>query len=200
MARDRGGVVVVQRPAPTLADRLLVPAILKGLAITLRHLYRSLFFEAGFDIENQGAITQEYPEVPTRTAEHYRGAPVLVKNTEGQVKCVSCQLCEFICPPRAISIQPDALTDEIRDQYTNDEKYPREFTIDMLRCIYCGFCEEVCPEQAIFLSQEYSLSASRREELIFDKEKLLQLGGVRLDMIQKWEKKAAGRDAEGRSQ
>lgn len=199
MSRGRGGVVVVKRPEATLMDRLYIPAILKGLAITVRHLLRTMFYEATFKIENKGAITQQYPEVPTRTAENYRGAPVLVKNPEGQVKCVSCQLCEFICPPRAISIQPAAITPEVAPQYTNPEKYPREFTIDMLRCIYCGYCEEVCPEQAIFLSQEYSLSAARREELIFDKEKLLALGGVRLDPIKKWETKAAGRGEDGRS-
>jgi NADH-quinone oxidoreductase subunit I len=199
MARGKGGVVVVQRPTPTLMDRLFIPAILKGLVITLGHLYRTMFFESRFDLDSDGAITQQYPEVPTRTAENYRGAPVLVKNPEGKVKCVSCQLCEFICPPRAISIHPAEQTDEVRGQYTNDEKYPEQFSIDMLRCIYCGFCEEVCPEQAIFLSQEYSLVATRREELIFDKERLLEMGGVRLDMIQKWENKAAGRDQEGRS-
>ncbi len=199
MSNGKGGVKVVVRPEVTLVDRLFIPAILKGLLITVRHLLRTMFYESTFEIENKGAITQQYPEVPTRTAENYRGAPVLVKNTQGQVKCVSCQLCEFICPPRAISIQPDQITPEVADQYTNPEKYPREFTIDMLRCIYCGYCEEVCPEQAIFLSQEYSLSASRREELIFNKEKLLEMGGVRLDPIRKWQNKAEGRDEHGRS-
>jgi NADH-quinone oxidoreductase subunit I len=199
VARGKGGFVVVKRPVPTLKDRLYLPAILEGLWITLGHLFRVMFFEAKFDLENPGAITQQYPEVPTRTADNYRGAPVLVKNPEGQVKCVSCQLCEFICPPRAISIQPAEQTEAERGQYTNDEKYPKEFTIDMLRCIYCGYCEEVCPEQAIFLSQEYSLSAARREELIFDKERLLEMGGIRLDPIQKWETKASGRGEDGRS-
>jgi len=199
MPRGKGGVVVVQRPTPTFMDRIYLPAIFKGLLITVRHLFRTMFFEARFDLENPGAITQQYPEVPTRTAENYRGAPVLVKDPEGRVKCVSCQLCEFICPPRAISISPDQQTEAELGQYTNTEKFPREFTIDMLRCIYCGYCEEVCPEQAIFLSQEYSLSAARREELIFDKEKLLELGGIRLDPIGKWDVKAANRAGDGRS-
>ena len=199
MGKSKGGVLVLERPVLNFWERTYVIPILKGLLITVRHLWRVMFNEAKFDIEAPGAVTQQYPEVPTRTAENYRGAPVLVKNQEGQVKCVSCQLCEFICPPRAISIQPDKITPDIADQYTNPEKYPREFTIDMLRCIYCGYCEEVCPEQAIFLSQEYSLSASRREELIFDKEQLLELGGVRLDVIKKWENKHDGRDKDGRS-
>lgn len=199
MAQGKGGVIVVQRPKPTFWDRIYLVAIFKGLVITGLHMLRAMFCEAKFDIDAEGAITQQYPEVPTRTSENYRGAPVLVKNQDGKVKCVSCQLCEFICPPRAISITPDKITPAVAAEYTNPEKYPREFTIDMLRCIYCGFCEEVCPEQAIFLSQEYSLSAGTREELIFDKQKLLELGGVRLDVIRKWEHKSEHRDEHGRS-
>lgn len=199
MGKPKGGVLELKRPVPTFLERTYLVPIFKGLWITVRHLWRVMFNEAKFDIEAPGAITQQYPEVPTRTAENYRGAPVLVKDQEGKVKCVSCQLCEFICPPRAISIQPAPITPEVADQYTNPEKYPREFTIDMLRCIYCGYCEEVCPEQAIFLSQEYSLSARTREELIFDKQRLLELGGIRLDAIRKWESKASRRDSSGRS-
>jgi NADH-quinone oxidoreductase subunit I len=206
MAQRRIGVVTVVRPEPTIWERTYLVPILKGLVITFRHMIRSMFYEPAYAEEGPGAIidakgviTQQYPEVPTRTAENYRGVPVLVKNQEGKVKCVSCQLCEFICPPRAISIRPAAITPEVAGQYTNKEKYPQEFTIDMLRCIYCGYCEEVCPEQAIFLSQEYSLSAPTREDLIFDKEKLLELGGVRLDVIRKWEHQADGRNETGRS-
>ncbi len=206
MASGRGGVITVVRPQPTIWERTYLVPILKGLWITLGHFFRSWFYEITYEgqgasaiLTTPGAITQQYPEVPTRTASNYRGAPVLVRNQEGKVKCVSCQLCEFICPPRAIAISPAAITPDVASQYTNKEKYPRDFTIDMLRCIYCGYCEEVCPEQAIFLSQEYSLSAPTREDLIFDKEKLLAMGGIRLDMIRKWEGQAAGRDTTGRS-
>jgi NADH-quinone oxidoreductase subunit I len=67
---------------------------------------------------------------------------------------------------------------------------PAEFEINMLRCIFCGFCQEVCPEEAIFLMKDYSLTGNSRAEMIYNKEKLLNLGGVHQDTIQKWQHKA----------
>jgi NADH-quinone oxidoreductase subunit I len=66
---------------------------------------------------------------------------------------------------------------------------PKEFEINMLRCIFCGFCQEVCPEEAIFLMKDYSLTSTSRQELIYNKEKLLDLGGKHAG-IQKWKHKA----------
>ncbi len=60
----------------------------------------------------------------------------------------------------------------------------------MLRCIFCGYCQEVCPEEAIFLMKDYSLTGSSREEMIYNKEKLLALGGTHQDRIQKWNRAA----------
>ena len=77
------------------------------------------------------------------------------------------------------------------------EKAPKEFEINMLRCIFCGFCQEVCPEEAIFLLKDYSLTGTSRQELIYDKEKLLELGGVHQDQIRKWQKKADEAVAQG---
>ena len=66
---------------------------------------------------------------------------------------------------------------------------PLEFEIDTLRCIFCGFCQEVCPEEAIFLMKDYSLTGTSRAEMIYNKEKLLALGGVHAG-VQKWKQKA----------
>ena len=77
----------------------------------------------------------------------YRGAPTLVRDSDGRVKCVACQLCEFVCPPKAIRITPGPRPEDRLD--ANVEKEPQDFVIDMLRCIYCGYCEEVCPEEAV---------------------------------------------------
>ena len=77
------------------------------------------------------------------------------------------------------------------------EKTPKEFEIDMLRCIFCGFCQEVCPEEAIFLMKDYSLTGLSRQEMIYDKEKLLALGGVHDDQIRKWKHKAEEARAQG---
>jgi len=65
---------------------------------------------------------------------------------------------------------------------------PEKFEINMLRCIFCGLCQEVCPEEAIFLRQDYSLTGLTRGEMVYDKEKLLSLGGVQ-GGIQKWKHK-----------
>jgi NADH-quinone oxidoreductase subunit I len=93
---------------------------------------------------------------------------------------VACFLCQEICPPQAITIVGGEL------QGSNVEKFPQSFDIDMLRCIYCGFCEDVCPEEAIFLTKNFELAGYSREEMIFHKEKLHELGGVRYDPIKKW--------------
>jgi len=111
--------------------------------------------------------------------ENYRGLPALVRDDAGRVKCVACFLCEYVCPPKAIRI-------EAQEIVTGVEKGPRTFDINMLRCIMCGYCEEVCPEQAIFLTKEYTTVGLSREEMIFPKETLLKMGGLRADPIKKW--------------
>ena len=59
----------------------------------------------------------------------------------------------------------------------------------MIRCIYCGLCEEVCPEQAIFLRKDYSITGLTRAEMVHDKEKLYELGGVMSGLVHKWNEK-----------
>jgi NADH-quinone oxidoreductase subunit I len=151
----------------TLAERLYLPEILRGLKLTLSHLFRA-------------KVTMQYPEERWDVPPNFRGAPALVKDQDGREKCVACYLCQEICPPQAITIVAGEL------QGSNVEKYPVAFDIDMLRCIYCGFCEDVCPEEAIFLTKHFELAGYSRDEMIFDKEKLYQLGGVRYDPIKKW--------------
>jgi NADH-quinone oxidoreductase subunit I len=167
--------MIVKRKDLNFFERLYFPGLLNGLKITLRHFFRTM-------------VTMQYPEEKWVVPPGYRGAPYLVRDQEGATKCVSCQLCEFVCPPKAIRITPPGPNGELADR-ENAEKMPEEFEIDMLRCIFCGFCQEVCPEEAIFLMKDYSLTATNREDLIYDKEKLLELGGVHNDPIQKWKQK-----------
>ena len=170
--------IIVRPPKLSLAEKLYLPGILKGLKITLGHAFRSLF--------RKGQVTMQYPEQrwDEKLPEHYRGAPALVKDEQDRERCVACQLCEFICPPRAITITPTELPKESR--WAKVEKVPEEFEIDMIRCIYCGMCQEVCPEQAIFLRKDYLISGYSREEMVHDKEKLYEIGGVREGLVNKW--------------
>ena len=171
----------VTRPKLNWRERVYFPAILSGLVITLNHFKRMLF--------GQTKVTMQYPE-QTRDAEmsdYYRGAPALVRDTDGRVRCVACQLCEFICPPRAIKIVAGEIPG--KDRFAKVEKYPDEFDIDMIRCIYCGMCEEVCPEQAIFLRKDYAITGFTREQMVHHKDKLLEIGGVMHGVVLKWNDK-----------
>ena len=175
--------MIVGRKKLSWWERLYVPALIGGFKVTLRHFFKR-------------KVTMQYPEERWVVPEGYRGAPYLVKDQEDHIKCVSCQLCEFVCPPKAIRIVPPGPDAPPADR-PNAEKMPEEFEINMLRCIFCGFCEEVCPEEAIFLMRDYSLTGTSREELIYDKDKLLALGGTHHDTIQKWKHKAEEAKAQG---
>ena len=169
---------VVERPKLSLAEKLYFPSILKGLKITLGHIIRLM--------RGRTKVTMQYPEEKWDASlpAHYRGAPTLVTDEVGRERCVACQLCEFICPPRAITITPEQIPSE--DKWAKVEKRPREFKIDMIRCIYCGMCEEVCPEQAIYLRKDYAITGTTREEMVHDKKRLYELGGVREGLVNKW--------------
>jgi len=171
-----------RRPELTWPERVYLPAIIGGLRVTLRRFFRR-------------KVTMQYPEARWAPPAGYRGAPCLVRDQEGRAKCVSCQLCEFVCPPRAIKIIPPGPA--LNPAAGNVEKAPREFQINMLRCIFCGFCEEVCPEEAIFLRRDYSLVGASRQEMVHDKERLLALGGVHQDRIRKWRRKAEEAEQQG---
>ncbi len=164
--------LIVKRPALSWAERLYLPAVWGGIRVTLRHFFRK-------------KVTMQYPEERWVVPDGYRGAPYLVRDQDGHTKCVSCQLCEFVCPPRAIRIRPPGPEGRPADR-PNAEKMPEEFEINMLRCIFCGFCQEVCPEEAIFLLKDWSHVGTNRQEMIYNKEKLLALGGTHQDKIRKW--------------
>jgi NADH-quinone oxidoreductase subunit I len=118
-------------------------------------------------------VTLEYPEQRPEIPTGYRGVPTLVKDPHGREKCVSCQLCEFVCPPKAIRITPGRDSGGSRTAPTSRRR-PQAFDIDMLRCIYCGLCQEVCPEEAIFLQNQYSMTGYTRAEMVNHKDETLR--------------------------
>ncbi len=167
---------VVERKPLSLAERTFLPQIVSGLRVTMKNMFKA-------------PVTLEYPDERPDIPPGYRGVPTLVKDPNGREKCVSCQLCEFVCPPKAIRITPAEIPEDAETAHV--EKAPEEFEINMLRCIYCGLCQEVCPEEAIFLQDIFSVTGTSREELVFKKDKLYALGGTLPDSHFKWDKKKA---------
>lgn len=151
------------RPRLGWADRLYLTAAVDGLRVTLRHFFRR-------------KVTVEYPEEPWVAPLGYRGAPYLVRDQEGRIKCVACQLCEFVCPSRAIRVIPPGPDGQQPDRPCA-EKMPAEFRINLLRCIFCGLCQEVCPEEAIFLQKDHIFVVGAKSELVFSLDQLLARGG-----------------------
>jgi len=146
--------IVVQSRKMTWSERLYLPTVIKGLFITLSHMFKKRF-------------TVQYPEVQKLLPPGYRGAHRLNKDKQGRVKCVACEMCAVACPADCITIEG------MESGWQDREKIPHTFQIDMLRCIFCGMCVEACPEDAIDMTDDIELVATTREEMIWDRERLL---------------------------
>jgi len=154
-------VIIIREPELGPTDRLYLPQILDGLRTTLRHL---------FSARRRRALVVEYPEKKVALRiENYRGLHRLNRDPQGRVACVACFMCSTACPAHCIHIEA------AESPWPDREKYPARFDIDELRCIYCGMCEEACPVDAIELTPVYDAVGLTREEMILDREKLLQI-------------------------
>jgi NADH-quinone oxidoreductase subunit I len=146
----------VTEPRMNLLERLYFPAIAAGLQTTLTHMFRP-------------KVTVQFPEQRPKIPPNYRGVHRLNRDEQGRVKCVACYMCSTACPAHCIDIVAAP------SPWPDREKYPELFVIDELRCIYCGMCEEACPCDAIELTTLFDLTGLSREEMMFDKEKLLSV-------------------------
>jgi NADH-quinone oxidoreductase subunit I len=162
MKSDDPNIKWIEEPKLGLAGRMYLPLLAQGLTTTFKHLSKSL----GGDV-----VTVSYPDEEPQIGNPliYRGVHRLNKDGEGRVKCVACFLCATACPAHCIDIIAE------QSPWPDREKYPQSFSIDELRCIYCGMCEEACPVDAIELTSLYNLTGRSRDEMIFDKEKLLSV-------------------------
>lgn len=163
MKMDDPSIKTVTPPTLTRWEKTYLPQILGGLAVTGRHIVAAAL--------GKGATTVQYPEEQHIPTPNYRGVHRLNKDEQGRVKCVACMLCATACPAHCIDIVGATAPESWPDR----EKYCESFVIDELRCIYCGMCEEACPVNAIELTGLYDLTGLSREQMIFDKTKLLSV-------------------------
>ncbi|GGX57539.1 NADH-quinone oxidoreductase subunit I [Litorimonas cladophorae] len=113
-------------------------------------------------------VTINYPFEKGPISPRFRGEHALRRYPSGEERCIACKLCEAICPAQAIVIESEPRTDGSRRTTRYD--------IDMVKCIYCGLCQEACPVDAIVEGPNYEFATETREELYYDKEKLLSNG------------------------
>ncbi len=133
----------------------LLSELAKGMALTLRYFFKP-------------KVTLNYPHEKGPLSPRFRGEHALRRYPNGEERCIACKLCEAICPAQAITIEAEPRADGSRRTTRYD--------IDMTKCIYCGFCEEACPVDAIDEGPNFEFSTETREELFYNKEKLLANG------------------------
>jgi len=149
----------VERKPMTLLERLYLPAVFKGMGITLSHFFKK-------------NPTIKYPEQTRKFSAVFRGLHILNRDEEGRERCTACGLCAVACPAEAITMEAaERQTGE--EHLYREEKYAAKYEINMLRCIFCGLCEEACPKDAIYLTQTFAPSNYARKGFIYGKEDLL---------------------------
>lgn len=149
-------------------ERIYLPAILNGLRITIRHLFRK-------------KVTIQYPEKKRPFSPIWRGLHVLKRDDVGAERCTACGLCAVACPAEAITMEAGERKPGEENLY-REEKYATKYEIDMLRCIFCGFCEEACPKEAVFLTARTVPASYKREEFVYGKDKLVEPVDQRIDI------------------
>jgi len=159
ISTTRGDDVNPYKDGPTSIDKAVhlffFTEIIRGMWIVLENFFRPPY-------------TIMYPFEKGPLSPRFRGEHALRRYPSGEERCIACKLCEAICPAQAITIESEARMDGSRKTTRYD--------IDMTKCIYCGFCQEACPVDAIVETQNQEFSTETREELLYNKEKLLANG------------------------
>lgn len=159
---------VVVKKEMTFLESIYLPAIMSGLMITLKHLFKK-------------KVTIRYPEKKREIAPVFRGQHVLKRDEQGRENCTACGLCAVACPAEAITMTATERKKGEEHLY-REEKYASVYEINMLRCIFCGLCEEACPKEAIFLTDRIVPSNFDRDGFIYGKNKLVEAENERIDI------------------
>lgn len=171
---DHDIIDVTPKPLSSVMQTF-VPAVFVGLGTTFRHVFENIG-RAGSTKHNIWVL--QYPEQKRDDRDvveggqeraTFRGVHRLNRDEDGRVRCVACFMCSTACPANCIHIVAE------ESPWEDREKYPKQFDIDELRCIYCGMCEEACPVDAIELTPFYEFTGLSRNEMVFDKQKLLEV-------------------------
>ena len=162
---------VVSNKEQSFMESLYLPAIFKGMSITLSHLFKK-------------SATIRYPEQTREMAPVYRGQHVLKRDDNGAERCTSCGMCAVACPAEAITME-SAERKKGEEHLYREEKYASKYEINMLRCIFCGLCEEACPKEAIFLTDKIVDTEFEREDFIYGKDKLVEKMTHRIDVTKR---------------
>ncbi len=137
------------------ARSFLLVEIVKGFALTLKYFFSP-------------KVTINYPFEKAPISPRFRGEHALRRYANGEERCIACKLCEAVCPALAITIEAEPREDGSRRTTRYD--------IDMTKCIYCGLCQEACPVDAIVEGPNFEFATETREELYYDKDRLLANG------------------------
>jgi NADH-quinone oxidoreductase subunit I len=145
------------------AKSLLLLEFIKAMGLTFSYMFKP-------------KATVNYPFEKGPLSPRFRGEHALRRYPNGEERCIACKLCEAICPAQAITIEAEPRDDGSRRTTRYD--------IDMTKCIYCGFCQEACPVDAIVEGPNFEFATETREELMYNKDKLLANG-------ERWEREIA---------
>jgi len=150
---------LVDRKPLSIAEKIYLPAILKGMGITFSHIFKK-------------KVTIQYPEQTRPFSPVFRGLHILNRDEEGRENCTACGLCAVACPAEAITMDAaERLPGE--EHLYREEKYAAKYEINMLRCIFCGLCEEACPKVAIYLTETFAPANYTQQSLIYGKNNLV---------------------------